>query len=48
MGIDIDDALNRHDVSPVFEACKDAIRTGATGTNVNDEHLLGETWIGRT
>ena len=40
MGIDIDDALNRHDVTPVFEALKDAIHTGATGTNVNDLKLL--------
>jgi glycerate-2-kinase len=48
VGIDIDDALNRHDVAPVYEALKYAIRTGATGTNVNDEHLLGVTWIGRT
>jgi len=36
----MDDALNRHDVAPVFEALKDAIHTGAIGTNVHDLKLL--------
>ena len=37
---DIDDALSRHDVTPVFEALKGAIITGATDTNVNELKLL--------
>jgi len=40
MGIDIDDALNRHGVTPVFDALEDAIHTGATGTILNDLKML--------
>jgi len=36
----MDDALNHRDVTPVFQASKDAVHTGASGTNVNDLKLL--------
>jgi glycerate 2-kinase len=35
-GLDILDALRRHDVSPLLQTLNDAIITGHTGTNVND------------
>jgi len=35
-GLDILDALSRHDVSPLLQTLNDAIITGHTGTNVND------------
>jgi len=38
-GLDISDALRRHDVSPVLRQLQDAIVTGHTGTNVNDLKL---------
>ncbi len=37
--LDIDDALQRHNVSPLLRALNDAIETGHTGTNVNDLKL---------
>jgi glycerate-2-kinase len=37
--LDIDHALQVHDVSPVLRALEDAIITGHTGTNVNDLKL---------
>ncbi len=39
-GIDIYEALGRHDVTPVLLRLEDAILTGATGTNVNDLKLM--------
>ena len=36
LGIDLSASLKRHDVSPALEKIGDAIKTGATGTNVND------------
>jgi glycerate 2-kinase len=39
-GINVADALERHDVTPVLAKLHDAIVTGATGTNVNDLKLL--------
>jgi len=36
----MDDALNHRDVTPVFQASKDAVHTGATGNNVHDLKLL--------
>mgnify|MGYP001240362695 CR=1 FL=1 len=39
IGIDIERALLRHDVSPVLRALGDAVITGHTGTNVNDLKL---------
>ena len=38
-GLDIGDALRRHDVSPLLRRLQDAIVTGHTGTNVNDLKL---------
>lgn len=38
-GLDVDDALKRHDVSPLLRALGDALITGHTGTNVNDLKL---------
>ena len=35
-GLDIADALSRHDVSPLLQTLNDAVITGHTGTNVND------------
>ena len=40
LGIDIYEALSRHDVTPVLLKLEDAILTGATGTNVNDIKLM--------
>lgn len=40
LGIDIFAALTRHDATPVLLKMEDAIRTGATGTNVNDLKLM--------
>jgi glycerate 2-kinase len=39
LGRSIDDALQRHDVSPLLRELQDAIVTGHTGTNVNDLKL---------
>ncbi len=39
-GVDLHDSLVRHDATPALEAICHAIRTGATGTNVNDLKLL--------
>jgi glycerate 2-kinase len=39
LGIDIDIALRKHDVSPTLKRLCDAIVTGHTGTNVNDLKL---------
>jgi glycerate-2-kinase len=39
-GIDLENALSRHDVTPALISLGDAIITGATGTNVNDLKLL--------
>ena len=39
LGIDIQDTLRRHDVSPALRALEDAVITGHTGTNVNDLKL---------
>jgi glycerate-2-kinase len=38
--VDIFEALKRHDVTPALIKLKDAILTGATGTNVNDLKLM--------
>jgi glycerate-2-kinase len=38
--VDLHAALVRHDVTPALEALSQAIRTGATGTNVNDLKLV--------
>ena len=35
----MDDALNHRDVTPVFQASKDAVHTGASGTWVNDRQF---------
>ena len=40
LGLDLFEALRRHDVSPVFRRLGDQIETGATGTNVNDLKFL--------
>lgn len=40
LGIDVRQALHRHDVTPVLLGLDDAIVTGPTGTNVNDLKLL--------
>ena len=39
LGRSIDDALRRHDVSPLLRELRDAVVTGHTGTNVNDLKL---------
>jgi len=39
LGINIDDTLRTHDVSPALRRLGDAITTGHTGTNVNDLKL---------
>lgn len=39
LGIGIERALSRHDVSPALRALDDAVITGHTGTNVNDLKL---------
>lgn len=39
-GIDLHAALMKHDVTPALESISHAIRTGATGTNVNDLKLV--------
>jgi glycerate-2-kinase len=39
-GINLYDCLRRHDVTPALQKLGDAIRTGATGTNVNDLKLM--------
>ncbi len=36
LGVDIEEALARHDVSPALCKLEDAVVTGHTGTNVND------------
>ena len=36
LGIDAADHLSRNDAHPFFDALGDLIRTGPTGTNVND------------
>ncbi|MFL6415235.1 MAG: glycerate kinase [Bryobacteraceae bacterium] len=40
LGYDLQDHLDRNDSYPVFEALGDLIKTGPTGTNVMDVHLL--------
>jgi glycerate-2-kinase len=40
LGMDIDRALERHDVTPFLKQLGDEIETGATGTNVNDLKLM--------
>ncbi len=40
LGLDLFDALRAHDVSPVFKKLGDQIKTGATGTNVNDLKMI--------
>jgi glycerate 2-kinase len=40
VGIDLRAALRLHDVTPALESISHAIRTGATGTNVNDLKLV--------
>jgi hydroxypyruvate reductase len=40
LGYDLRDHLERNDSYPVFEALGDLIKTGPTGTNVMDVHLL--------
>ena len=40
MGVDLRAALMRHDVAPCLERLGDALRTGQTGTNVNDLKIL--------
>lgn len=39
-GIDLYSCLGRHDVTSAFEKLGDAIKTGATGTNVNDLKIM--------
>jgi glycerate 2-kinase len=39
-GIDLHESLVRHDATPALETISHAIRTGATGTNVNDLKLI--------
>jgi glycerate 2-kinase len=39
-GLDLHDALKRHDVTPLFKRLDAGIVTGSTGTNVNDLKLL--------
>ena len=39
LGVDLEQALRKHDVSPVLRRLDDAIVTGHTGTNVNDLKL---------
>ena len=39
LGLDLDQAVSEHDVSPVLRRLGDAIITGHTGTNVNDLKL---------
>jgi glycerate 2-kinase len=36
LGLDADDSLSRNDAYPFFEALGDLLKTGPTGTNVND------------
>lgn len=40
IGLDARDHLNRNDAFPFFDALGDLIRTGPTGTNVMDIHVL--------
>lgn len=40
LGLDLEDVLRRHDTTTLAEALGDGIRTGATGTNVNDLKLM--------
>ncbi|MDT4841312.1 D-glycerate 2-kinase [compost metagenome] len=40
LGLDLHACLQRHDVSPALEAMGAAVRTGSTGTNVNDLKLI--------
>ncbi len=39
-GLDLFDRLRRHNVSPCLQRLGDVIRTGATGTNVNDLKIM--------
>jgi hydroxypyruvate reductase/glycerate 2-kinase len=39
-GLDLFDHLRRHNVSPCLQRLGDVIRTGATGTNVNDLKIM--------
>jgi hydroxypyruvate reductase len=39
-GISLSDRLANNDSYPVFEALGDLIKTGSTGTNVMDLHIL--------
>lgn len=43
-GLDADDALGRHDSYPALDAAGALIRTGLTGTNVNDVMLALVEW----
>lgn len=40
IGVDLRTALMQHDVAPCLERLGDALRTGQTGTNVNDLKIL--------
>ena len=40
IGVNLPSALKRHDIYPAFETLRCHIRTGPTGTNVNDLYLL--------
>jgi glycerate-2-kinase len=40
VGVDLYDCLRRHNVTPALQKLGDVIRTGATGTNVNDLKLM--------
>jgi len=40
MGVDIYDALRKHDTTHALKKLEDAIMTGATGTNVNDLKVM--------
>jgi len=40
LGVDLRSALKRHDTYPALRALQCHIRTGPTGTNVNDLYLL--------
>jgi hydroxypyruvate reductase len=40
LGLDGEDYLSRNDAYPFFEALGDLLKTGPTGTNVNDLNFL--------